>query len=286
MPLLPVRGRRILVRKPHWMRKPRKSNPSAMCTTLVLAFEKASPMVANTPLICSRRASTWSRVPSQSTAKSSAYLTIRQFGRPLARRRSRRERVDMAPPGCHGRCRCSSSTDRAMLASSGERTPPTQLAMSGSAVLRVGLGAAVGRAVTDRDAMPDGDLVGADKDVLDEQPQDALTFGNGGGGGLGAQVGEEVLEAVGELKVDLAVGQLGVEGLNLLAQAVLAGAQRGHAGAQLIEGDQLLLVGADQPVDRLAGLGQAGVQAGALRGGGVGGAGQLESLGDLGADQG
>src|SRR4051794_7445321 len=39
-------------------------------------------------------------------------------------------------------------------------TPPTQLAMSGSAVLRVGLGAVVGRAVTDRDAMPDGDLVG------------------------------------------------------------------------------------------------------------------------------
>src|SRR4051812_2614485 len=145
------------------------------------------------------------------------------------------------------------------LQSSGLMTPPTQLAMSGSAVLRVGLGAAVGRAVTDRYAMPDGDLVGADEDVFDEQPQDALTFGNGGGGGLGAQVGEEVLEAVGELKVDLAVGQLGVEGLNLLAQAVLAGAQRGHAGAQLIEGDQLLLVGADQPVDRLAGLGQAGV---------------------------
>src|SRR4051794_41763530 len=125
------------------------------------------------------------------------------------------------------------------LASTGERTPPTQLAMSGSAVLRVGLGAAVGRAVTDRDAMPDGDLVGVDEDVFDEQPQDALTFGNGGGGGLGAEVGEEVLEAVGELKVDLAVGQLGVEGLNLLAQAVLGGAQRGGAGAQPIDGGQV-----------------------------------------------
>src|SRR3954447_22424639 len=173
--------------------------------------------------------------------------------------RRRLMRVHSGPSAAHFAAKCSSSTDRAMLASTGERTPPTQLAMSGSAVLRVGLGAAVGRAVTDRDAMPDGDLVGVDEDVLDEQPQDALTFGNGGGGGLGAQVGEEVLEAVGELKVDLAVGQLGVEGLDLLAQAVLAGAQRGHAGAQLIEGDQLLLVGADQPVDRLAGVGQAGV---------------------------
>src|SRR4051794_33105264 len=167
-----------------------------------------------------------------------------------------------------------------------DMTPPTQLAMSGSAVLRVGLGAAVGRAVTDRYAMPDGDLVGADEDVFDEQPQDALTFGNGGGGGLGAQVGEEVLEAVGELKVDLAVGQLGVEGLNLLAQAGLAGAQPGHAGAQLIQGDQLLLVGADQPVDRLAGLDQRGVQALALGDGGVGGACLVEALVDLGADQG
>src|SRR4051794_12398105 len=207
----------------HWMRKPRKSNPSDMCTTLVLASEKARPMVVNTPLSCSRRASTWVWVPSQSTAKSSAYLTIRQFGRPLARRRSRRELVDMVPPGCHGRCRCSSSTDRAMLASSGERTPPTQLAMSACSVLRVGVGAA-GRVVADRDAVPDGDLVGADEDVLDEQPQHALAFGNGRGGGLDAQAGEEVLEVVGEFEVDLAVGELGVQSLQLLAQAGLAGA--------------------------------------------------------------
>src|SRR4051794_7054381 len=117
----------------------------------------------------------------------------------------------------------------------GVMTPPTQLAMS-SFVLRIGLGAAVGRAVADRDAVADGDLVGADEDVLDEQSQHPLAFGNGRGGGLVAQVGEEVLEVVGELEVDLAVGELGVEGRYLLAEAVLAGAQCGHAGAQLVDG--------------------------------------------------
>ena len=73
---------------------------------------------------------------------------------------------------------------------------------------------------------------------------------------LFAQLGEEVFEVVGELEVDLAVGELGVEGVDLLAQAGLAGAQLGHPGPEFVEGDQLFLVGADEPCDRLAGLGQ------------------------------
>src|SRR5256885_14794370 len=51
---------------------------------------------------------------------------IRQFGRPLARRRARWPEVSMDPPGFHGRCRCSSSTDMATLKISGDMTPPTQ----------------------------------------------------------------------------------------------------------------------------------------------------------------
>jgi hypothetical protein len=52
--------------------------------------------------------------------------------------------------------------------------------------------------VADRDGVPNGDLVGADEDVFDEQPQDALTFGDVGCGGLVFQSGKEVLDVVGE----------------------------------------------------------------------------------------
>jgi hypothetical protein len=38
--------------------------------------------------------------------------------------------------------------------------------------------------VADRDGVPDGDLVGADEDVFDEQSQNPLTFGDAGCGGL------------------------------------------------------------------------------------------------------
>src|SRR5664280_473871 len=175
------------------------------------------------------------------------------------------------------------------LASTGERTPPTQLAIrvyfALRVVLRVLLGPVAGVAA-DGDGVANGDLVGADEDVFDEQPQDPLALGHASGGSLVAQPGQEVLEVVGELEVDLTVGELGVQGVELVAQAGLAGPQLGHAGAQLVQGDQLLLVGADEPLDRLAGLGQGGVEPFALRGGRVGGAVLGEPLGDLGSDQG
>src|SRR5674476_1126251 len=168
-------------------------------------------------------------------------------------------------------------------------TPPTQLAIrvyfALRVVLRVLLGPVAGVAA-DGDGVANGDLVGADEDVFDEQPQDPLALGHASGGSLVAQPGQEVLEVVGELEVDLTVGELGVQGVELVAQAGLAGPQLGHAGAQLVQGDQLLLVGADEPLDRLAGLGQGGVEPFALRGGRVGGAVLGEPLGDLGSDQG
>src|SRR6478672_64039 len=176
-----------------------------------------------------------------------------------------------------------------MLANNGERTPPTQLAIRRYFALRVGFGAVVGLAayvVPHRDGVADGDLVGADEHVFDEQAQDALAFGDGRCGGLAAQPGEEVFEVVGELEVDLPVGELAVEGVDLVVQAALAGAQLGHAGAELVEGDQLLLVGADEPGDRRGGLGQSGIETLALGGGGVDGAGLLEPLVDLVSDQG
>jgi hypothetical protein len=49
--------------------------------------------------------------------------------------------------------------------------------------VRVGSGVvlAAGAAVSSGwDAVPDGDLLGADEDVLDEQPEDSLAFGDAG----------------------------------------------------------------------------------------------------------
>jgi hypothetical protein len=139
--------------------------------------------------------------------------------------------------------------------------------------------------VADGDGVPDGDLVGADEDVFDEQSQDPLTFGDVGCGGLVFQSGKEVLNVVGEGQIDLPVGELGVEGLDLLAQAGFAVSEFGHPGSKFIEGDQLFLVGADQSFDGFSGFNQSGLEALALDGCGVGGPGVGESPGDFGPDQ-
>src|SRR3954470_375481 len=107
------------------------------------------------------------------------------------------------------------------------RTPPTQWRTWG--------GLLVGVTVCDRggwgccaarggDGVADEDAFGADEDVLDEQAQDALLLGDGGGGGVAAEPGEEVLQAGGELEVGLAVDELVGQGGELTAQAGLAGA--------------------------------------------------------------
>src|SRR6266508_6668337 len=102
---------------------------------------------------------------------------------------------------------CSSKTDRATLLSSGESTPPTQWITRAMVALRVGLGLGVGVAgvgvVADRDAVTDGDLVGSDEDVFDDQPQHALALLDAGRVGLVAQLGEEAVEVVGEFEVEL-----------------------------------------------------------------------------------
>src|SRR6266853_460678 len=78
--------------------------------------------------------------------------------------------------------------------------------------LRIGSGVALpgaGAAWPGGDAVADGDFLGADEDVLDEQPQDALAFFDGGGGGVAVQLGEEAFEVIGELEVGVTVGELG-----------------------------------------------------------------------------
>src|SRR5512132_1603921 len=165
------------------------------------------------------------------------------------------------PSASHLRVKCSSSTARAMLASSGESTPPTQWITWAVVALRGGLGLGVGVAgvgvVADRDAVTDGDLVGADEDVFNDQPQHALALLDAGHVGLVAQLGEEAVKVVGEFEVQLTVGELGVERLDLAAQAGFAGAQVGHPATQLIDGEQLLLERLDHVRDRLGGLASA-----------------------------
>ena len=84
----------------------------------------------------------------------------------------------------------------------------------------------LGGAFSERDAVPDGDLIGSDEDVFDEQPQHALAFFGGGEFCLGVELGEEVFEVGGEGEVGRAVGELGVECLDL----VCAGWFPGRAG--------------------------------------------------------
>jgi hypothetical protein len=154
--------------------------------------------------------------------------------------------------------------------------------------LRVGCGVAVpgaGGVWPGGDAVPDGDFLRADEDVLDEQPQDALAFFDCGGGGVAVQLGEEAFQVIGELEVGVPVGCLHVECVELAAEAGLAGAQVRHPRAQFVDGDQLFGVGLDHRGDRGGGFGEGQFQAFALAAGRVGGAGLVEPFADLGADQ-
>ena len=146
--------------------------------------------------------------------------------------------------------------------------------------------AAAGGPFPDGDTVADGDLLGSDEDVLDEQPQDPLPLVDAGGGRVAAQLGEEAFQVIGELEVGVAVGGLGVQRVELAAQAGLAGPQLRHPGAQLIDGDQLLGVGPDHRGNRGGCLGQGEFQLLALPGDRVGRAGLGQAAVDLGADQG
>src|SRR5918999_4951064 len=135
----------------------------------------------------------------------------------------------------------------------------------------------------DGDRVSDGDrvVITTDEYFADDEPQDPLAFfvaelveavGEAGGGAF---------EGVGELEVGLGVVQVCLERVELGAQCALALAQRGHAGAQLVERDELFLVGLDQPVDGGLGAGDVALERLAAAGGGVLRARRLEPAVDL-----
>src|ERR1039458_2628247 len=203
----------------------------------------------------------------------------RQVPRPFALRWARCLLVPISC--CHCRAKWSSSADKAMLASNGESTPPTQWVTRRMVTLRIRFGVVAtgaGAAGAGWDAVPDGDLLRADEDVFDQQPQYPLAFFNVSGGGRAAQLGEEAPEVVGELEVGVAVGCLGVEGIDLGAEVCLACAQVRHPGTQLVDGQQLLGERLDHGGDRAGGLGRLEFEAVPLPGDRVGGAGGLQPL--------
>ena len=132
--------------------------------------------------------------------------------------------------------------------------------------LRVGcvVVAAAAGGFPDGDAVADGDLLRADEDVFDQQAQDPPAVFGAGGGGRAAELGEESFQVAGEGEVGVPVGGLGVQGVELAAQAGLAGAQVRPLGAQLVDGDQLLGERLDHGGDRGGGLGQGELDLGAL----------------------
>src|SRR6476469_6763159 len=167
-------------------------------------------------------------------------------------------------PGCSRSIHMSTASCMTRLASTGEVTPPTQWAMWLMVVLQVatvGAFGVTGDAFPDRDAVSDGDLVGSDEDVLDEQSEHPLALLHRGDLGVGVELSEETLQIGGEGEVGLAVGELGVESINLVAQVGFSRAQVGHPGAQFVDSNQLLAVGLDHEGDRGGRLGQRGVEA-------------------------
>ena len=118
-----------------------------------------------------------------------------------------------------------------MLASNGEVTPPTQWAIRGWVTLRVGVAGLGGGAFADGDVVADGDLLGSDEDVLDQESQDPLALGDGRGVGGVAELVEESTEVLGEFEVGPAVGGLRVDGLDLVAQVGFSCSEVGHPGA-------------------------------------------------------
>ena len=112
---------RLPLPRRRWMRQPRKSKPSSMWQTLVLAADRRKPIGARTAATSSHSASACSRVAVDQHHEV-VRVTDESIDAPPARRCL--SRCQSAPSASHLVAKCSSSTDRAMLASSGDRMPP------------------------------------------------------------------------------------------------------------------------------------------------------------------
>lgn len=99
-----------------------------------------------------------------------------------------------------------------------------------------------------RYGVPDGDAVIVDDDLLDDQPDDALASQDIQVLGLSSQPLEEFVQRMSEPQAGALIGQLVVQRFRFRLQTGLALAQRGHTPAQLVEIEQFLLIGRQQPL--------------------------------------
>ena len=133
--------------------------------------------------------------------------------------------------------------------------------------------------------MADGDVVVADQDLAHDEPHDLLTLLDREIRCVRREAGAERVKRLGQLEVGLGVVQLAVQRVELGAQRRLTATQFGHAGAEFLERDQLLLVAVDQSAQRILRTGQVALEPVAAAGSGVLAAERLEPPVDLGFDQ-
>jgi len=108
--------------------------------------------------------------------------------------------------------------------------------------------------------MPDDDRVVANEDVLDDKPHDSLALKDIKRVSGAAQSAEERRESLGKPKERGAIGGLVGDRLELSAQRLFALPQRGHTAAQLLERQELLLIGVQQSLDAFADTGEFPLQ--------------------------
>ena len=113
--------------------------------------------------------------------------------------------------------------------------------------------------------------------VFDQQPQASLAFARQRRWRRCRAARSEAFQVVGELKVGVAVSCLGVERVDLGAQAGLACAQVRHPGAQFVDSQKLLGERLDHGGDRAGSLRRLKLEAVPLSGDRVGGAGGLRA---------
>ena len=143
----------------------------------------------------------------------------------------------------------------------------------------------VPKGAVSRDRVSDNDTLGSDQDFLDHAAHHLLSIFDGCRLGRVAQPREEALQVFGQGEVGLAVEKLRVERRERCAQARLSRSRLGHAGAQLVEGEEAFLVGVNQSFDALGGPCEIELEPGPLSRGGIGGPQLFEPPVQLGLDE-
>ena len=129
--------------------------------------------------------------------------------------------------------------------------------------------------------MADSDFVLGDKYLLHEEPDDTLPFGDVQGFGGRTQPRQKAGQSLGEPKISLSILGAIDSGLQFAMQRLFLTAELGRSVAQLVDGDQLLLIGRDQAVDALADPDQPMPKVGLALLVGIGDTGRLQSPVDL-----